>query len=197
MALPELAASSPLAESRELNAHLRAPAIVGINLRGELGGSAFAASLFQAFLHSSWTVSSFPVSYGAPWDPSMRLAPNVTPEPLSHRASALPSVETRGGKAGHLNWWLGCHSYIFPACCNTAPKSSARSQDLLGIWVEGPASGIPMTSSVFLFHLNHRLFWPGRGVSATGCHWLAGTVHAPSLPASPALSCRFEVAVMK
>lgn len=69
-----------------------------------------------AFLHSGWTVSSFPGLHAAPWDRNLRLAQNTTPVPVANRARALSSVELHEGKAGHLNWWLGCHTCIFPAC---------------------------------------------------------------------------------
>lgn len=138
VALPELAVSSPLVESRELNAHLQALAMVTINPRGELGGFAFVASLkLGAFLHSGWTVSSFPVSHAAPWDPSLIPKHRTCTTGLQGKCSTVGRNARREGRSPELVAQMSQVHLLSVPQGNTGPPSSARSQDLPGIWDGG------------------------------------------------------------
>lgn len=137
MALPELAASSPLAASRELNAHLQAPAMVGINHRGELGGFAFAASLFQTwcFFAQRLDCQLFPRVIHSALGSQSETSPkhHTCTAGLQGKCSAIGGNEWREGKPPELVAQMPqVHIPSMPQG-NTGPTSSARSQDVPGI----------------------------------------------------------------
>lgn len=180
-------AGSVLRAGREQGAKCPAPS-TAINQRREPGGSAFAAALSQTWCAFAQQLDCrlFLKVVCSTLGSQSETSPKHHTSTLAYRTSALPAVGAHGGKADHLDVRLGCHG------CHEAtqvPQALTGPRTCRAFGMEGPTSGTPTTQRVFLFHLSYRLLWPEQGVSNTGYHWFksAGTVHAPSLLASPAL----------
>lgn len=145
MALPELAVSSLLAESRELNAHLQAPAMVSITHRGEVGGFEFVTSLFQTwcFFAQRLDCQLFPRVACSALGSQSETSPkhHTCTTGLQGKCSVIGGTARREGRPPELVAWMP-HVHLHMLQGNTAPPGPRMCQ---AFGMEGPASGIPMT----------------------------------------------------